>query len=84
MSNDDLKSIKARLFDLNSKVLELVREGKRDPRWVADIFQGIVNDDLRILRQRAELKIVAFPSLTVSWWVSTTGWMVISRKSIFP
>lgn len=48
MSNDDLKSIKARLFDLNSKVLELVREGKRDPRWVADIFQGIVNDDLRI------------------------------------
>ncbi len=29
MGNDDSK-LKARLFDLNSKVLELVREGKRD------------------------------------------------------
>ncbi|MST04106.1 MAG: hypothetical protein EXS49_00865, partial [Candidatus Pacebacteria bacterium] len=41
MSNDKAR---LRIYDLNSKVLELVREGKRSPEGVARVLQTIQDD----------------------------------------
>ncbi len=55
MSNDNDKD-KARLFNLIAKILMMVVDGTRDPKSVADVLQGILNQP----QQKSAFSPVAF------------------------
>jgi len=56
MDDSERTKVKARMFDLNSKILELVREKNIDPNWIALVFQMIVEKRLQPIIRYANYK----------------------------